>query len=152
MRFLRKVWTSGWIDEYDITFWKAPKNSCLGPKRMFFACPRARAYGVGSEVELYSLCQRGVSKVVQPSFRFIKACSCFRVESSVLAGRHHFRIEDGLKSISVKYMRQLPLPTANISCLSDKQKKLQKQKCGIFPRIPKCCHLLFLSISVRDFG
>ena len=36
------------------------------------------------------------------------------------AGRHHFQVEDGLKSISVKYMRQLPGPTANISSLSDK--------------------------------
>ena len=95
-------------------------GSCLGPKRMVFACPRSRAYGVRSEVELYSQCQRGVSEVVQPSFRFIKPCFCFRVESSVLAGRHHFQIEDGLKSISVKYMRQLPGPTANISSLSDK--------------------------------
>ena len=44
--------TSGRINEYDITFWKAPQNSCLGPKMMVFACPRARAYGVRSEVEL----------------------------------------------------------------------------------------------------
>ena len=73
-------------DEYDIKFWKAPQNSCLGPQRTVFACSRARAYGVRSEVELYSLCQRGVSEVVQPSFRFIKACFCFRVKSSVLAG------------------------------------------------------------------
>ena len=43
---------SGRIDEYGITFWKAPQNSCLGSKRMVFACPRARAYGVRSEVEL----------------------------------------------------------------------------------------------------
>jgi len=28
------------------------KNSCLEPKRMVFACPRARVYGVRSEVEL----------------------------------------------------------------------------------------------------
>ena len=87
MRFLRKMWTSGRIDEYNITFWKAPQNSCLGPKRMVFACPRARGYSVRSEVELYSLCQRGVSEVVQPSFRFIKPCFCFQVESSVLAGK-----------------------------------------------------------------
>ena len=52
-----------------------------------FPCPRARAYGVRSEEELYSLCQRGVSVVVQPSFRFIKPCFCFRVERSVLAGK-----------------------------------------------------------------
>ena len=94
-----------------------------GAKKDGFACPLAIAYGVQSEVELYSLCQRGVSEVVQPSFRFIKPCFCFRVESSVLAGnagRHHFQIEDGLKSIRVKYMRQLPGPAANISSLSDK--------------------------------
>ena len=79
---------------------------------MVFACPRARAYGVRSEVELYSLCQRGVSEVVQPSFRFIKPCFCFRVElrSSRQAGRHQFQIEDGLKSISVKYMRLVTRP------------------------------------------
>ena len=53
-----------WPDEYVITFWKNPQNSCLGPKRMVFACPRARAYGVVNEVELYSLCQRGVSEVM----------------------------------------------------------------------------------------
>ena len=66
---------------------------------------------------------RGVSEVVQPNFRFIKPCFCFRVESSVLAGkqeRHQFQIEGGLKSISVKYMPQLPSPAANISSLSDK--------------------------------
>ena len=45
-----EVWTSGRIDEYDIIFWKTPQNSCLGLKRMVFACPRARAYGVRSEV------------------------------------------------------------------------------------------------------
>ena len=43
-----------------------------------------------------------------------------KLRSSRQAGRHHFQIEDGLKSISVKYMRQLPGPTANISSLSDK--------------------------------
>ena len=53
-----------------------------------------------------------------------------KLRSSRQAGRHHFQIEDGLKSISVKYMRQLPGPTANISSLSDKQKNLQKQKCA----------------------
>jgi len=146
------VWTSGQIDEYDITFWKALQNSCLGPKRMVFAFPRARAYNVRIEVELYSLCQRGVSEVVQPSFCFLKPCFCFRVERSVLAGRYHFQIEDGLKSISIKYMPQLPGPTANISSLSDKPKNLQKQKCGIFPWVRKCCHLLFLSISFHDFS
>ena len=75
---------------------------------MVFDCPRARAYGVRNEVELCSLCQRGVSEVEQPSFRFIKPCFCFRVEklrSGRQSGRHHFQIEDGLKSISVKYMR-----------------------------------------------
>ena len=87
VRFLGKVWTSGRIDEYDIPFWKAPQNSCLGPKRMVFACPRARAYGVRSEMELYSLRQRGVSEVVQPSFRFLKPCFCFQLESSILAGK-----------------------------------------------------------------
>ena len=87
---------------------------------MVFARPRDRDYGVRSKVELYSLCQRGVSEVVQPSIRFIKACFCFQVKSSVLAGRHHFQFEDGLKSLSVKYMRQLPDPKANISSLSDK--------------------------------
>ena len=74
---------------------------------MVFACPRARHYCVRSELELYSLCQRGVSEVVQPSFRFIKPCFCFRVESPFLAGKQagtHFQIEDGLKSISIKYM------------------------------------------------
>ena len=40
------MWTSGRIDEHDIIFWKAPYDSCLGPKRMVFVCPRARAYGV----------------------------------------------------------------------------------------------------------
>ena len=84
---LRKVLTSGRIDKYGITFWKAPQNSCLGPQRMVFVCPRARAYGVRDEAELFSLCQRGVSEDVQPSFRFIKPCSCFRVGSSVLAGK-----------------------------------------------------------------
>ena len=120
MRFLRKVWTSDRIDEYDITFWKAP-NSCLGPKRMVFAFPRARAYGVRSEVELYSLCQRGASEVVQPNFhQTMFLLSSGKLRSSRQAGRHHFQIEDGLKSISVKYIRQLPGPTANISSLSDK--------------------------------
>ena len=87
MRFLRKVCTLGQIDDYGITFWKAPQNSCLGPKKMVFARPRDRDYGVRSKVELYSLCQRGVSEVVQQSFRFIKPYFCFRVESSVLAGK-----------------------------------------------------------------
>ena len=58
-----------------------------GAKRMVFACPRARAYGARSEVELCSLCQRGVSEVLQSSFCFIKPCFCFGVESSVLAGK-----------------------------------------------------------------
>ena len=49
---------------------------------MFFACPRARAYGVRSEVGLYNLCQRGVSEVVQRNFRFIKLC---KLLSSLIA-------------------------------------------------------------------
>ena len=43
---LRKVLTSGRIDKYGITFWKAPQNSCVRPKRMVFTCPQARAYDV----------------------------------------------------------------------------------------------------------
>ena len=63
MQFLRKVWTSGRINEYDITFWKAPQNSCLGPKRLVFACLQARAYGVRSEVESVG---GGVRSEVEP--------------------------------------------------------------------------------------
>ena len=75
---------------------------------MVFACPRARAYGVRSEVELYSLCQRGVSEVVQAKLSFHQTMfllSSGKLRSSRQAGRHQFQIEDGLKSISVKYMR-----------------------------------------------
>ena len=43
-----------------------------------------------------------------------------KLRSSRQAGRHQFQIEDGLKSISVKYIRQLLSPTANISSLSGK--------------------------------
>ena len=43
-----------------------------------------------------------------------------KLRSSSQGGSQHFQIEDGLKSISVKYRRQLPGPTANISPLSDK--------------------------------
>ena len=53
----------------------------------------------------------------------MKPCFCFRVESSVLAVKQagiRFQIEDGLKYISVEYMRQLSGPTANLSSLSDK--------------------------------
>ena len=52
------------------------------------------------------------------------------LRSSRQAGRHHFQIEDWPKSISVKYMWQLPGPTANITSLSDKQKNLQKKNVG----------------------
>ena len=91
---LRPDW---WIWHYIL---ESSTELLPGAKRMVFACPWARAYGVRSEVEMYSLLQRGVSEVVQPCFRFIKPCFCFRVESSVLAGRPHFQTEDGLKSVS----------------------------------------------------
>ena len=38
-----------------------------------------------------SLCQKGLSEVVQPIFRFIKPCFSFRAESSVLAGKQASR-------------------------------------------------------------
>ena len=78
---LRSDW---WIRNYILV---SSAELLPGAKKDGFACPRARAYVVWSEVELYSLYQRGVSEVVQPSFRFIKPCFCFRVESSVLAGK-----------------------------------------------------------------
>ena len=90
---------------------------------MVFACPRARTYGVRSEVELYSLCQRGVSESCAAKLSFHQTMfllSIGKLRSSRQAGRLHCQIDDGLKSISVKYMRQLPGPTANISFLSDK--------------------------------
>ena len=83
---LRPDW---WIWHYIL---ESSAELFLGLIRMVFACPRARAYGVRSEVELYSLCQRWVSEVLQPSFRFIKPCFCFRVESSVPAGKQAGKI------------------------------------------------------------
>ena len=59
--------TSGRIDDYGITFWKARQNSCLGPERMVFACPRARDYGVRSEVELNSMLAVGVALRTTPT-------------------------------------------------------------------------------------
>ena len=56
-----------------------------------------------------------------------------------------FQIEDGLKSINVKYMRHLSSPTANISSLSDEYKNLQKQK-RHFPTGPK---VLLSIVSTR---
>ena len=59
----------------------------LGAKKDGFCLSTRQRLCVRSEVELYSLCQTGESEVVQPSFRFIKPCFCFRVKSSVLAGK-----------------------------------------------------------------
>ena len=65
--------TLGRIDEY-ICILKIFVKLLPGAKKDGFDCSRARAYGVQNEVELCSLCPRGVSEVVQLSFRFVKPC------------------------------------------------------------------------------
>ena len=60
-------------------------------------------------------------KVIKLSFHQIMfLLSSGKLRSSSQPGRHQFQIKDGLKSISVEYMRQLPGPLANIPSLSDK--------------------------------
>ena len=91
---------------------------------MVFDCPRARAYGVRSEMSYIAYVREEYLKLCSQAFVSSNHVSAFewngKLCSSRQAGRHHFQIEDGLKSISAKYMRQLPGPTANISSLSDK--------------------------------
>ena len=67
--------------------------------------------------------------------------------SSRQAGRHQFQIQDGLKSISVKYMRQLPSPTAKKSRES-LEKSTTTKKWG--PKVlPSIVSTMF---SVRDLS
>ena len=72
------------------------------------------------------VCEMKWSSIAYVREEYLKLCSQtfvssnhvsafeWKLRSSRQAGRHHFQIEDGLKSISVKHMRQLPGPTANI--------------------------------------
>ena len=58
-----------------------------GAKKDGFCLSSSQSLWCAKWSGLYSLCQRGVSEVVQPAFRFTKPRFCFRVESSVLAGK-----------------------------------------------------------------
>ena len=81
---------------------------------------------------------RELSEVMQSSFRFIKPCFCFQAESSVLAGRDQFQIEDGLKSTSVIYMRQLVTrPHSQYISFEWEIEKFTETKKWHFPMGPK---------------
>ena len=94
---------------------------------------------------------RGVSEVVQPSFCFIKSCFCFRVESSVLAGRHQFQIEDGLKSINIS--GSYPAPQS-IYLLWVINRKINRRKKRHLPTGPKVLPWFSLGLSfvISDLG